>query len=128
MADWSHQIVLTASILSWFIIGAGLAQTAIYLLQLIVAAYALSMRPPVARSALLWHRYGDVAPPIALLVPAYNEALNVVESVHSMLALEYPNFEVIVINDGSKDDTLQRLIEAFRLVKFHRPYEEELAH
>ncbi|RVD12371.1 glycosyltransferase family 2 protein, partial [Mesorhizobium sp. M4B.F.Ca.ET.017.02.2.1] len=54
MADWSHQIVLTASILSWFIIGAGLAQTAIYLLQLIVAAYALSMRPPVARSALLW--------------------------------------------------------------------------
>ncbi|TIT59135.1 MAG: glycosyltransferase family 2 protein, partial [Mesorhizobium sp.] len=127
MADWSHQIVLTASILSWFIIGAGLAQTAIYLLQLIVAAYALSMRPPVARSALLWHRYGDVAPPIALLVPAYNEALNVVESVHSMLALEYPNFEVIVINDGSKDDTLQRLIEAFRLVKFHRPYEEELA-
>ncbi|MCF6122796.1 glycosyltransferase family 2 protein [Mesorhizobium sp. M1066] len=128
MFDWSQEIVLGASILSWFIIGAGLAQTAIYLLQLIIAAYALSKRPPVARSALLWHRYGDVAPPIALLVPAYNEEVNVVESVHSMLALEYPNFEVIVINDGSKDQTLQRLIEGFKLVKFHRPYEEALTH
>jgi len=128
MFDWSQEIVLGASILSWFIIGAGLAQTAVYLLQLVIAAYALSKRPPVARSALLWHRYGDVAPPIALLVPAYNEEVNVVESVHSMLALEYPNFEVIVINDGSKDQTLQRLIEGFKLVKFHRPYEETLMH
>jgi len=128
IADWSHEVVLAATVLSWFIIGTGLAQTTIYLLQLVVAGYALSKRPPVARSALLWQRYGDVAPPIALLVPAYNEALNVVESVHSMLALEYPNFEVVVINDGSKDDTLQRLIEAFKLVKFHRPYEEALAH
>ncbi|WP_301004767.1 glycosyltransferase family 2 protein, partial [Mesorhizobium sp.] len=119
IADWSDEIVLAATILSWFIIAAGLAQTTIYLLQLVLAGYALSKRPPVARSALLWQRYGEVAPPIALLVPAYNEEVNVVESVHSMLALEYPNFEVIVVNDGSKDQTLQRLIEDFKLVKFH---------
>ncbi|TIQ93531.1 MAG: glycosyltransferase family 2 protein [Mesorhizobium sp.] len=128
MADWSDEIVLAATILSWLIIAAGLAQTTIYLLQLVLAGYALSKRPPVARSALLWQRYGEVAPPIALLVPAYNEEVNVVESVHSMLALEYPNFEVIVVNDGSKDQSLQRLIEGFKLVKFHRPYEDALAH
>ncbi|MDG4854478.1 MULTISPECIES: glycosyltransferase family 2 protein [unclassified Mesorhizobium] len=128
IADWSDEIVLAATILSWLIIAAGLAQTTIYLLQLVLAGYALSKRPPVARSALLWQRYGEVAPPIALLVPAYNEEVNVVESVHSMLALEYPNFEVIVVNDGSKDQTLQRLIEGFKLVKFHRPYEDALAH
>ena len=52
----------------------------------------MSKRPPVARSALLWRRYGDVAPPISLIVPAYNEEMNIVESVHSMLALEYPAF------------------------------------
>lgn len=88
---WSHELILAATILSWIIIGSGIAQTTVYLLQLVIAAFALSQRPPVARSALLWHRYGDVAPPIALIVPAYNEELNVVDSVHSMLALEYPN-------------------------------------
>lgn len=128
MSDWSHGIVLAASILSWIIVGLGMAQTVVYLLQLLIAGYALSQRPPVARSALLWHRYSDVAPPIALIVPAYNEELNVVESVHSMLALEYPNFEVIVVNDGSRDGTLERLVEGFRLVKFHRPYEDALEH
>ncbi|WP_315927845.1 glycosyltransferase [Mesorhizobium sp. SP-1A] len=127
-AGWSHEVVLAATVVSWLIIGLGLAQTVVYLLQLVIAAYALSQRPPVARSALLWDRYGDVAPPIALIVPAYNEEVNIVESVHSMLALEYPNYEVVVVNDGSKDRTLERLIEAFQMVKFERPYEEALAH
>ncbi|MDN5926209.1 MAG: glycosyltransferase family 2 protein [Hyphomicrobiales bacterium] len=128
ISGWTDEIVLTATIIAWIIIASGMAQTLVYLLQLVIAGYALSQRPPVARSALLWHRYGDVAPPIALIVPAYNEELNVVESVHSMLALEYPNFEVIVINDGSKDQTLQRLVDVFKLVKFQRPYEEALTH
>lgn len=128
ISGWSEEVILVATVISWIVIGSGLAQTAVYLLQLLIAGYALSTRPPVARSALLWHRYGDVAPPIALIVPCYNEELNVVESVKSMLALEYPNFEVIVVNDGSKDQTLQSLIEAFQLVKFHRPYEDTLTH
>lgn len=54
-------------------------------------------------------------PGVAVLVPAYNEARNVVESVRSLLALDYPQFEVIVINDGSKDATLDVLHRAFAL-------------
>ncbi|WP_293205747.1 glycosyltransferase family 2 protein, partial [Parvibaculum sp.] len=117
-----------ALVVAWVVVGSGLAQTVVYLFQLGVAGYALSRRPPVARSALLWHRYGDVAPPIALIVPAYNEQMNIVESVHSMLSLEYPNFEVIIVNDGSKDETLKRLIEAFGLVPVNRPWEDSLPH
>jgi cellulose synthase/poly-beta-1,6-N-acetylglucosamine synthase-like glycosyltransferase len=126
--QWSPAIVWAATIIAWTVIALGLAQTTVYLAQLVLAAYALSKRPPVARSALLWRRYGEVAPPIALIVPAYNEAMNIVESVHSMLALEYPNFEVIVVNDGSKDATLELLVEAFGLRRVNRPYEEALAH
>ncbi len=125
---WSEEVRVAARIVAWVIIGLGLMQTGVYLLQLILAAFALLERPPVARSALLWDRYNEIAPPIALIVPAYNEELNVVESVHSMLALTYPNFEVIVVNDGSKDATLERLIEAYALVPFNRPYEDSLAH
>lgn len=124
-----HQVLLdTSGIIAWVVIIFGLIQTAVYLLQLVIAAYALSKRPPVARSSLLWHRYGDIAPPISLIVPAYNEQMNIVESVHSMLALEYPAYEVIVVNDGSKDGTLKRLIDAFELVSFRRSFEETIEH
>jgi cellulose synthase/poly-beta-1,6-N-acetylglucosamine synthase-like glycosyltransferase len=55
------------------------------------------------------------APPITLIAPAYNEALTCVESVRSLLTIEYPEFEVIVVNDGSSDETVERLTGAFEL-------------
>ncbi len=56
-----------------------------------------------------------VMAPISIMVPAYNEELTIVESVRSLLSLEYPEFEVIVVNDGSKDGTLRTIIDAFDL-------------
>lgn len=56
------------------------------------------------------------APPITLLAPSYNEEATCVESIRSILSLEYPNYEVMVINDGSTDGTLARLTDAFELV------------
>ncbi|HEY7727537.1 MAG TPA: glycosyltransferase family 2 protein [Candidatus Eisenbacteria bacterium] len=53
--------------------------------------------------------------PISVLMPAFNEASTVVECVRSVLSLDYPEHEVIVINDGSTDDTLAHLIREFRL-------------
>ena len=60
----------------------------------------------------------DFEPPVSLLVPAYNEAATVVASVRSLLQLRYPQFEIIVVNDGSKDDTLRALQQAFGLEPF----------
>jgi len=54
-------------------------------------------------------------PGVAMVVPAYNEAASIVESVRSMLALNYPDQEIVVVNDGSSDATLERLEEAFGL-------------
>ncbi|WP_020601916.1 glycosyltransferase family 2 protein [Spirosoma spitsbergense] len=58
-----------------------------------------------------------LSPKISIIAPAYNEALNIVDNAKSLLALEYPNFEVVIVNDGSKDETLQRLIDAYKLEK-----------
>ncbi|MGG4456304.1 glycosyltransferase family 2 protein [Brevibacillus porteri] len=55
-------------------------------------------------------------PPISILVPAYNEELTIIENVRSLLSLNYPRYEVLVVNDGSKDATLQVLINEFSLV------------
>jgi biofilm PGA synthesis N-glycosyltransferase PgaC len=57
------------------------------------------------------------APSISILAPAYNEAATVIENVRSLLSIHYTNLEVIIINDGSKDDSLQKLIPAYDLYK-----------
>ncbi len=56
-----------------------------------------------------------VISPISILVPAYNEEISLVDSVRSLLSLKYPIYEVIVINDGSKDNSLQKLIDTYEL-------------
>jgi len=57
------------------------------------------------------------APSISVLAPIYNEEENAVASIKSLINLHYVNFEIIVINDGSKDNTFQRIIEAFEMEK-----------
>src|SRR5665213_2844284 len=56
-------------------------------------------------------------PGISVVAPAYNEAANIVENVRSMLSIHYNTLELIIVNDGSKDDSLQKLIEAYDLYK-----------
>lgn len=56
-------------------------------------------------------------PPISILAPAYNEEANIVENVRSLLTVNYPSCEIVIINDGSKDNTLQKLIDSFNLIE-----------
>lgn len=57
------------------------------------------------------------APSVSILAPAYNEGMTIVENIRSLLSIYYVNLEVIVINDGSKDDCLQKMIQAYDLEK-----------
>ena len=66
--------------------------------------------------------YAGFEPPVSILVPAYNEEANIAASVQSLLQLSYPEYEVIVVNDGSKDKTLECLQREFRLVPFPEAY------
>jgi cellulose synthase/poly-beta-1,6-N-acetylglucosamine synthase-like glycosyltransferase len=72
--------------------------------------------------------YLGVEPPISLLVPGYNEEATIRTSVRSMLQLQYPDFEVVVINDGSRDRTLDVLREEFELVPHPEPMRRTLDH
>ena len=58
-----------------------------------------------------------ISPSISIIAPAYNESLNIIENVRSLLSSHYANYNVIIINDGSKDDSLEKLIKAYNLVK-----------
>ncbi|MDF2931506.1 MAG: glycosyltransferase [Chryseobacterium sp.] len=55
------------------------------------------------------------APTFSIIAPAYNEGMTIVENVRSLLSLYYHNLEIIIVNDGSKDDSIQKLIEAYDL-------------
>jgi len=68
------------------------------------------------------HIYSEFEPPVTLIVPAYNEAMTVIASVRSLMQLRYPQFEIVIVNDGSTDATMSALIEAFTL----RPFPEAL--
>ncbi|MBO6158092.1 MAG: glycosyltransferase family 2 protein [Firmicutes bacterium] len=59
--------------------------------------------------------------PVSILVPAYNEEVTILDSVESLLNLDYRLYEVVVIDDGSKDDTSKVLIEHFHMQKVSRP-------
>jgi cellulose synthase/poly-beta-1,6-N-acetylglucosamine synthase-like glycosyltransferase len=67
-----------------------------------------------------------VAPSITIIAPAYNESLNIVENVRSLLSNHYVNYDVLIINDGSKDDSLDRLIEAYDLEKIDYIFESKI--
>ncbi len=61
----------------------------------------------------------EQSPSISILAPAYNEGANIIENVRSLLNIHYNNVELIVINDGSQDDSLQKLIEAYEMEILH---------
>ena len=63
-------------------------------------------------------------PGVSIIAPAYNEERTIVENVNSLLGQDYPKFEVIIVNDGSKDKTLELLVENFQLVEVPFAYVE----
>ena len=68
----------------------------------------------------------DMTWPISIIVPACNEERSIVETVRSLLAVNYGQFEVVVVNDGSTDGTLERLVETFDLKRTDRIYRRTL--
>jgi cellulose synthase/poly-beta-1,6-N-acetylglucosamine synthase-like glycosyltransferase len=68
----------------------------------------------------------DLTWPISVLIPAHNEEKTIVETVRSMLMVNYGEFEIIVINDGSEDLTLRRLIDVYELRRTDRPYKRTI--
>jgi cellulose synthase/poly-beta-1,6-N-acetylglucosamine synthase-like glycosyltransferase len=63
---------------------------------------------------------------ISVIAPAFNEGLTIISNVRSLMNLNYPRYEVIIVNDGSTDDTLQKMIGEFDLVRVDFAYNARL--
>lgn len=64
--------------------------------------------------------------PVTILMPAYNEAHSILDTVRNLLSLQFPEYEVIIINDGSVDNTLLLLKLEYELVALQQPYKRSL--
>ena len=113
--------VLVFNVVQAFLIFYVGAINLIYFLLIVIGFFALrearERMSPEERESLL---RSPLLPSVAVLAPAYNESATCRESVRAMLNLRYPSHEVIVINDGSKDDTLEVLIDEFKLYRSGR--------
>ncbi len=93
---------------------------------ILVLAAVIDLRQSRARTRYrLWRRVmnSPLAPKVTVLVPAFNESVTIRESLGGILALTYQNLEVVVVNDGSTDDTEDVIIEEFDLVEVHNVYQ-----
>jgi cellulose synthase/poly-beta-1,6-N-acetylglucosamine synthase-like glycosyltransferase len=98
--------------LFWYYLASNLA----YLAMLIVALKTSTAHQRRLQSHRLnWIKETPLAPPITIIAPAHNEASSIRVAVRSLLQLDYPELEVIVVNDGSEDRTFQEMREEFRL-------------
>jgi cellulose synthase/poly-beta-1,6-N-acetylglucosamine synthase-like glycosyltransferase len=68
----------------------------------------------------------DSTKPLTMVVPAFNEEVTIVDSVTNLIHCDYPRFEVVVVNDGSRDRTLEVLKQAFRLRRTDLPYRDAI--
>lgn len=68
----------------------------------------------------------ELLPGISVVAPAFNEGLSIISNVRSLLTLNYPKFEVVIVNDGSTDNTLEQLIVEFQLQEVDFAYDEQI--
>ncbi|HBJ86794.1 MAG TPA: glycosyl transferase [Verrucomicrobiales bacterium] len=125
--EWTQSLWFTEGVwlTSMIILIIQCSQNSIYLFNIFLALPEfIHARARASRLSEWWMITSEATPPVSILVPAYNEEATIVESVRSMLTLRYPEYEMIIVNDGSKDQTLERLIAAFNL----RPVKRAIPH
>jgi cellulose synthase/poly-beta-1,6-N-acetylglucosamine synthase-like glycosyltransferase len=98
--------------LFWYYFASNLS----YLVMLIVALKTTAAHQRRLQSYRLdWFKASPLAPPITMIVPAHNEERSIRVAVQNLLKLDYPELEVIIVNDGSEDRTLDEMRGEFRL-------------
>jgi cellulose synthase/poly-beta-1,6-N-acetylglucosamine synthase-like glycosyltransferase len=111
----------------WCMIGYFIVSHGSYILLNMLALRSMRHVEQTKVLADLPHVHSGLEPPISLLLVTRNDMFGIVESVRNLLDLNYPQFEVIVINDGSQDGTLQALTDTFDLLPFPEAYRIQLA-
>lgn len=115
--------------LEYFIFWYAIAIMGANIILAILSAFAISDHIKNSKSVNFdYILRSSLAPKIAVIAPAFNESATIVENIRSLLSLRYNNYDIVIVNDGSKDDCLQKMIAAYDLKKTRRKAHSELPH
>jgi cellulose synthase/poly-beta-1,6-N-acetylglucosamine synthase-like glycosyltransferase len=113
--------------LEWAIVVYFVLVNGFYLILLVSAGIEMRRHVRSIRGESRWRILGSAAAPrISVIAPAYNEESTIGESVPALLALFYPNLEIVVVNDGSKDATVDVLRDQYDLVPIDPTHDTEI--
>lgn len=118
-------------ILKFFILNAVFIVTAlIFTTYLILTVFsAISLRKYLRKNSYVDYNSivaSPLAPSLSVIAPAFNESETIIDNIRTLLSLYYNNYEVVVINDGSKDDSLEKIIAAYELEKVNYYFDYRL--
>lgn len=113
-------------VVEWFFFGYFTLIYLVYATLNVLAVVRIRRYLQVAETTAADNVFSSLDLPVSVIVPAYNESDSIITSTRAMLQVEYPDYEVIVVNDGSTDDTLQKLIKAFNLQLFPEAYRQRV--
>lgn len=102
-------------VIAWCFSGYFVLLNGSYLLLNLMGAWSISRRQSIYQLSRLPLDYGRFEPAVSVIVPAYNEEQTIISALQSVLQLEYHCYEVLVVNDGSKDKTLDVLVSHFEM-------------
>ncbi|HUD96337.1 MAG TPA: glycosyltransferase family 2 protein, partial [Woeseiaceae bacterium] len=118
------QLVLLG--IQWLFFGYFILIYAVYAALNVMAMIQIRRYLQVAGLADADNVFSTLDLPISVIMPAYNESSSIITATRAMLQLEYPDYEVVVVNDGSRDDTLEKLTNEFRLQPFPEAYRQRV--
>jgi cellulose synthase/poly-beta-1,6-N-acetylglucosamine synthase-like glycosyltransferase len=118
------QLVLLS--IQWLFFGYFILIYAVYAALNVMAMIQIRRYLQVAGLADADNVFSTLDLPISVIMPAYNESSSIITATRAMLQLEYPDYEVVVVNDGSRDDTLEKLTNEFRLQPFPEAYRQRV--
>lgn len=95
-------------------------------LFLSVTVGASSLYGAKRRNTLKSELLNDYFIPVSIVVPAYNESITIEATIRSLLALDYKVYEIIIVDDGSKDTTCQVVRDTFHMVPIRRPIQKKI--
>lgn len=119
-------LVSAIELAEWTFLGYFVALNLSYVLLNLVSLRVIERDADARAWQLLPRAFSPLEPPVSVIVPAFDEEATIAGTVRSLLQLEYPELEIVVVNDGSTDGTLDVLAREFDLVPFPEAYRVSL--